>query len=158
MVILNYFEIINETSEKIEELDEIRKLIDYALSHEKLDDVEFNIIIVDNNKIRELNRDYRKIDRETDVISFALEDNMTIKLDHRMLGDIYISIDKARLQAIEYNHSLLRELAFLSIHGLLHLLGYDHMSSDEEKIMFDKQKEILDSYGIKRENEQGKDC
>lgn len=158
MVILNYFEIINETSEKIEELDEIRKLIDYALSHEKLDDVEFNIIIVDNNKIRELNRDYRKIDRETDVISFALEDNMTIKLDHRMLGDIYISIDKARLQAVEYNHSLLRELAFLSIHGLLHLLGYDHMSSDEEKIMFDKQKEILDSYGIKRENEQGKDC
>ncbi len=155
---MNYFEIINETSEKIEELDEIRKLIDYALSHEKLDDVEFNIIIVDNNKIRELNRDYRKIDRETDVISFALEDNMTIKLDHRMLGDIYISIDKARLQAVEYNHSLLRELAFLSIHGLLHLLGYDHMSSDEEKIMFDKQKEILDSYGIKRENEQGKDC
>ena len=155
---MNYFEIINETSEKIEELDEIKKLIDYALSHEKLDDVEFNIIIVDNNKIRELNRDYRKIDRETDVISFALEDNMTIKLDHRMLGDIYISIDKARLQAIEYNHSLLRELAFLSIHGLLHLLGYDHMSSDEEKIMFDKQKEILDSYGIKRENEQGKDC
>ena len=155
---MNYFEIINETSEEIEELDEIRKLIDYALSHEKLDDVEFNIIIVDNNKIRELNRDYRKIDRETDVISFALEDNMTIKLDHRILGDIYISIDKARLQAVEYNHSLLRELAFLSIHGLLHLLGYDHMSSDEEKIMFDKQKEILDSYGIKRENEQGKDC
>ena len=67
-----------------------------------------------------------------------------------MLGDIYISIDKARRQAIEYNHSLLRELSFLSVHGLLHLLGYDHMDEKEEKIMFDKQKEILDNYGIKR--------
>ena len=150
MVNLNYFDIINETKEDIEELDEVYSLVEYALKYEKLENVEFNIIIVDNAKIRQLNRDYRKIDRETDVISFALEDYEDIKLEHRLLGDIYISIDKARRQAIEYNHSLLRELSFLSVHGLLHLLGYDHMDEKEEKIMFDKQKEILDNYGIKR--------
>lgn len=147
---MNYFDIINETKEDIEELDEVYSLVEYALKYEKLENVEFNIIIVDNAKIRQLNRDYRKIDRETDVISFALEDYEDIKLEHRLLGDIYISIDKARRQAIEYNHSLLRELSFLSVHGLLHLLGYDHMDEKEEKIMFDKQKEILDNYGIKR--------
>jgi probable rRNA maturation factor len=106
---------------------------------------------VDNKKIREINRDYRNIDRETDVISFALEDFKDITyIDYRLLGDIYISIDKARGQAIEYNHSFLRELSFLTIHGLLHLLGYDHMSEYDEKIMFEKQELILDGYGIKR--------
>jgi len=147
---LNYFEIINETNENIEELETVNKLIEYALEHEKLDDVEFNIIIIDNERIKQINKEYRNIDKETDVISFALEDYEDIKLQHRLLGDIYISIDKAKGQALEYNHSLLRELGFLSIHGLLHLLGYDHMNPEDEKIMFDKQKEILDSYGIKR--------
>lgn len=147
---MNYFDIINETEKDIKELDEVYNLVEYALKYENLSDVEFNIIIVDNTKIRKLNKDYRNIDRETDVISFALEDYEDIKLEHRLLGDIYISIDKAESQALEYNHSLLRELGFLSIHGLLHLLGYDHMNPDDEKVMFDKQKEILDSYGIKR--------
>ncbi len=147
---MNYFSIINETDKNILELEEIEKLIEFALKHENIKNVEFNIIIVDNKKIREINKIYRKIDRETDVISFALEDYEDIKLPHRLLGDIYISIDKAIEQAKEYQHSLLRELGFLSIHGLLHLLGYDHMKEDEEKIMFDKQREILDSYGIKR--------
>ena len=150
MVILNYFSIINETDKKIKELDEVEKLVEFALQHEAINDVEFNIIIVDNKRIREINKMYRNIDRETDVISFALEDYEDIKLPHRLLGDIYISIDKAIGQAEEYQHSLLRELGFLSIHGLLHLLGYDHIKKDEEKIMFDKQREILDSYGIKR--------
>jgi len=151
VVILNYFEIINETNKEIKELEEVNNLIEYALKHENLENVFFNIIIVDNKKIREINRDYRNKDAYTDVISFALEDYDDIKTEFRMLGDIYISIDKANGQAIEYNHSLLRELGFLSIHGLLHLLGYDHMKEDEEKIMFSKQKEILDSYGISRE-------
>ncbi|MBQ7140701.1 MAG: rRNA maturation RNase YbeY [Bacilli bacterium] len=149
---MNYFEIINETNEEIKELVEVNKLIEYALKHENLENVFFNIIIVDNKKIRELNREYRNKDAYTDVISFALEDFDDIKTEVRMLGDIYISIDKAQGQAIDYNHSLLRELSFLSIHGLLHLLGYDHMKEDEEKIMFSKQKEILDNYGISREN------
>lgn len=147
---MNYFSIINETDKKIKELDEVEKLVEFALQHEAINDVEFNIIIVDNKRIREINKMYRNIDRETDVISFALEDYEDIKLPHRLLGDIYISIDKAIGQAEEYQHSLLRELGFLSIHGLLHLLGYDHIKKDEEKIMFDKQREILDSYGIKR--------
>ena len=69
-----------------------------------------------------------------------------------MLGDIYISLDKAHSQAIEYGHSFLRELSFLTIHGFLHLLGYDHMKPDDEKVMFTLQEEILDAYGIKREN------
>ena len=149
---MNYFEIINETNEEIKELVEVNKLIEYALKHENLENVFFNIIIVDNKKIRELNREYRNKDAYTDVISFVLEDFDDIKTEVRMLGDIYISIDKAQGQAIDYNHSLLRELSFLSIHGLLHLLGYDHMKEDEEKIMFSKQKEILDNYGISREN------
>lgn len=149
---MNYFEIINETNEEIKELVEVNKLIEYALKYENLKNVFFNIIIVDNEKIRELNREYRNKDAYTDVISFALEDFDDIKTEVRMLGDIYISIDKAHGQAIDYNHSLLRELSFLSIHGLLHLLGYDHMIEEEEKIMFSKQKEILDSYGISREN------
>ncbi len=147
---MNYFSIINETDKKIKELDEVEKLVEFALQHEAINDVEFNIIIIDNKRIREINKTYRNIDRETDVISFALEDYEDIKLPHRLLGDIYISIDKAIGQAEEYQHSLLRELSFLSIHGLLHLLGYDHIKKDEEKIMFDKQREILDSYGIKR--------
>lgn len=145
---MNNFSIINETSEIINELDCIEKLIDFALKKENLEDVEFNIIIVDNKKIREINKEYRKIDKETDVISFALEDYMDIMLPHRLLGDIYISIDKAKGQALEYDHSLLRELGFLSIHGLLHLLGYDHMNENDEKIMFERQELILNEFGI----------
>ena len=68
----------------------------------------------------------------------------------RVLGDIYISIDKARQQAEEYGHTLLRELSFLAVHGFYHLLGYDHVTEAEEKVMFAKQEEVLSSYGIKR--------
>ena len=97
---------------------------------------------------------YRNIDRETDVITFALEDEDTIVLpnEERILGDIYISIDKARTQAEEYGHSLLRELSFLAVHGFYHLLGYDHQTKEEEKVMFGKQEEVLEAYGIRRES------
>lgn len=148
---MNNIEIFNETNEKINELEIIEKLINYAIEHEKLNNLEFNIIIVDNEKIHEINRDFRGIDRPTDVITFALEDNEDFpEMDIRVLGDIYISIDKVKGQAIEYGHSFLRELSFLTIHGFLHLLGYDHMNEDEEKVMFSKQEEILDGFGIKR--------
>ena len=91
------------------------------------------------------------MDRPTDVISFALEDDDTfISTDVRVLGDIYISIDKAKEQAESYGHSLKRELSFLTIHGILHLLGYDHMTNEEEKEMFNLQEMILNEYGIKR--------
>ena len=148
---MNNIEIFNETNELIKELETIEKLLNYAIEHEKLNNLEFNIIIVDNEKIHELIRDFRGIDRPTDVITFALEDNEDFpEMDIRVLGDIYISIDKAKGQAIEYGHSFLRELSFLTIHGFLHLLGYDHMNEDEEKVMFSKQEEILDGFGIKR--------
>ena len=147
---MNYFSIINETDENINELSTIEELINFAVKKENLNDVEFNIIIVDNKRIREINKEYRKIDKETDVISFALEDYMDIELPLRLLGDIYISIDKAKGQAVEYGHSLLRELGFLSIHGLLHLLGYDHMNSEDEKIMFERQELILNEFGLKK--------
>ena len=91
------------------------------------------------------------IDRETDVISFALEDEKSFnRTDIRVLGDIYISIDKARSQALEYGHSFKRELYFLAVHGFLHLLGYDHMKKEDEDVMFKKQEEVLSRYGIER--------
>lgn len=152
---MNIYEIFNETNYNLEkETKKIYELLAFALKREKLENVEFNIIFVDSDTIHEINRNYRHVDRVTDVISFALEDNETITLDHRVLGDIYICVERAEEQAKEYGHSFLRELAFLSIHGLLHLLGYDHMEKEEEKIMFSKQEDILNEFGIRRGSEQ----
>ncbi len=144
------FEIVNEV-EEIKELDTINELLNFVVIKEKLENCLFNIILVDNDYIHKLNKEYRGIDRVTDVISFALEDSQDeVKLDFRVLGDIYISVDKAKDQAKEYGHSFLRELSFLTIHGLLHLLGYDHMTKEEEEIMFKKQDELLNEFGITR--------
>ena len=151
---MNKIEIFVSVNEKIEELEIVEKVLKKAVEKEKLENVSFNVIIVDNQYIHELNKDYRQIDRETDVITFALEDDDSLILpnDERILGDIYISIDKARQQAKEYGHSLLRELSFLAVHGFYHLLGYDHQTKEEEKVMFQKQEEVLEEYGITREN------
>ena len=147
------FEIYNETKEEIKELEKIKELMKMAIKYEDLGNVEFNIIIVDNEYIHKLNKEHRGIDRETDVITFALEDYEDVTYeDYRLLGDIYISIDKAKSQAEEYGHSFLRELSFLAVHGFLHLLGYEHMNEEDEKIMFTRQEKILDEAGIKREN------
>lgn len=143
------FEIINETNEDIKEIEDIKKVINKAIEIENPGNVEFNIILVDNEYIHNLNREYRNIDRETDVISFALEDYNDITYeDYRMLGDIYISLDKAHSQAIEYGHSFKREICFLSVHGFLHLLGYDHMEKEDEIEMFGRQELILNEVGI----------
>ena len=148
---MNNFEIINETNENINEIEEIKKLVNFALEYQKINNAILNIIIVDEEKIQYLNKNYRNKDSVTDVISFALEDDDTfIKTDFRILGDIYICLKRAKEQSNEYGHSFLRELAFLSVHGLLHLLGYDHMEIEEEKIMFDLQERILSEYGIKK--------
>lgn len=147
---MNKFEIFNETSYDID-LEEENRVIEYALKYKKLNDVMFNVIFVDNKTIRDINREYRGIDRETDVISFALEDNEDITFEFgRLLGDIYISVDKMKEQALEYGHSELREMAFLTVHGLLHLLGYDHMTKEDEEVMFKEQELILDGCNIKR--------
>ena len=149
----NKIEIFVNVDEEIKELETVEKVLYSAIEKEQLENVEFNLIIVDNDYIHDLNKTYRNIDRETDVITFALEDEDTLIVggEERVLGDIYISIDKAKSQAEEYGHSLLRELSFLAVHGFYHLLGYDHQTKEEEKIMFQKQEEVLDSYGITRE-------
>jgi len=143
------FEIINETEEKIEELDYLNNYISYVVKKEKLENCVFNIIFVSNEKIHEINFNYRGVDKVTDVISFALEDANDVKEPGmRILGDIYIAINVAYNQAEIYGHSNIREICFLATHGILHLLGYDHMEEEEEKIMFTKQKELLESYEI----------
>lgn len=148
---MNEIEVFNETKEKLTEIDELSKLTYFLADYFKLNDISFNVIIVDNKKIREINKEYRNIDKETDVISFALEDEKEIRCEYiRMLGDIYISLDKAKSQAREYNHSLKRELCFLTTHGFLHLLGYDHMNKEDEEVMFKLQDEILGIYGVER--------
>lgn len=150
---MNTVGIFNNTNEKLdEELKQVEIVLEYALKKESLENVEFNVIIVDNEEIHALNKEYRHIDRKTDVITFALEDDKTVMsgFDSRILGDIYISIDKAKEQAIDYGHSLIRELCFLAVHGFYHLLGYDHMTKEDEEIMFSKQEEVLSENGIER--------
>ena len=102
-----------------------------------------NVVICDNQMIKEYNKTYRNIDRETDVLSFPSD-------EEGELGDILISIDKAKTQAKEYGHSLKRELSFLLCHGILHCLGFDHMTKEEEEVMFSLQEKILDACDIRR--------
>lgn len=149
---MNNVEVFNEYHDDIKEIDTIKELIAFAIKYEKLEKLEFNIILVDNTYIHNLNLNYRHIDRPTDVITFALEDDKIVSMpnDYRVLGDIYISIDKAKEQAEEYGHSFLREICFLTVHGFLHLLGYDHMTKEDEKVMFKEQEDILNGFGITR--------
>ena len=126
------------------------QLLNKALKHLKLNFEPYvSVTLVGNEFIHNLNRDYRHIDRPTDVISFAFldgnenKDKIFQSGEMVILGEIYISFDKAREQAASYGQSLDRELKFLFVHGILHLLGYDHMNPDDEKIMFALQDEIL---------------
>ncbi|MBQ6476990.1 MAG: rRNA maturation RNase YbeY [Bacilli bacterium] len=144
--------VFKEVDYDVDNLDVMKDILEFALKKENLDNITFNVIIVDNDYIHKINKEYRKIDRETDVITFALEDEDSVKVpgDVRVLGDIYISYDRVKSQALEYGHSEKRELCFLAVHGFYHLLGYDHMTKEEEKVMFGKQEEVLSSYGIVR--------
>ncbi len=141
----------NSFDESLNDYQEVyESLVVKTLNHLGLEfDPYISVTLVDNEFIHNINREYRKIDRPTDVISFAFldGDENKDKIFHSkqmaVLGEIYISYDKAREQATAYGHSLDRELKFLFVHGLLHLLGYDHMTEDDEKIMFSLQEEIL---------------
>ena len=147
------FNIYNETTYNLKKEEKvIKSMLKHMIRYEKLKHIYFNVIIVDNPYIHKINKKYRNIDKTTDVISFALEDEKRENFTKtRLLGDIYISIDKAKEQAISYEHSLERELSFLAVHGLLHLLGYDHIKSKkDEEIMFSLQDEILESLNILR--------
>ena len=145
------FEIVKDIDREVVELDKLKEYVKYVVKKLKIENCEFNIIIVDNEKIQMINREYRHIDRETDVISFAFEDNMDVCYkDFRLLGDIYISIDRCYSQALEYGHSREREICFLATHGILHLLGYDHIEKEDEEVMNSLQNVLLDGYDIKR--------
>ena len=130
-------------------LDEV---FSHTLEDQKVKNAIFSVIFVGEEEIQKLNKDYRNIDKVTDVISFAFEDNSDMVYnDIRVLGDIYICIPKMISQANEYGHSEKRELSFLCCHGLLHLLGYDHVNNkEEEKIMFDLQERLLNEVHIER--------
>ena len=133
----------------------IENVISEALKYEGVsDNTEISVTIVDNEEIRKINNKFRNIDRATDVLSFPLIDfdNEDLPNDGSKiyLGDIIISIERAKEQANEYGHSLDREVGFLTAHSMLHLLGYDHMVPEEEKVMFAKQEEILSNLGLKR--------
>ncbi|MDS9471031.1 rRNA maturation RNase YbeY [Sporosarcina pasteurii] len=146
----------NKISDTIEEL--VTNLLNHAASAEGiLEEAEVSVTFMTDEEIQEVNANYRGIDAPTDVISFALEEmtegEVEIKVEADMptvLGDILISTDTAERQAEEYGHSFKREIGFLALHGFLHLLGYDHMTEKDEKKMFGRQKEILDTFGLER--------
>ncbi|ADQ46283.1 protein of unknown function UPF0054 [Caldicellulosiruptor kronotskyensis 2002] len=119
---------------------------------------EISVFIVDNSFIKELNRNYRNVNKETDVLSFPifefkngkLLEDIVIMEDEIPLGDIVISIEKAAQQAKEFGHSLEREIAYLTVHSVLHLLGFDHIEEDDRKVMREYEEQILQSMGLTR--------
>ncbi|ASA95427.1 MULTISPECIES: rRNA maturation RNase YbeY [Anoxybacillus] len=155
MLIIDFMDETNEITEQQIEL--IEQLLQHAAKEEHVPDgAEVSVTFVDNEKIREINRDYRGKDQPTDVISFALEEMGEEEIEivgidvPPVLGDIIISVPKAREQAEQYGHSFMRELGFLAVHGFLHLLGYDHETEEEEKVMFAKQEQLLQQFGLTR--------
>ena len=145
---MNY-QITNLTDEKVNEKD-LESVINKVSETLGVGNSIVSIVLTDDERIHEINKTYRGIDRPTDVISFAFLDEDTNPSNITDLGEIYISLEKAHAQAVEYNHSFKRELCFLLTHGLLHLLGYDHMTKEDETEMFGLQEEILSSLNIER--------
>lgn len=140
-----------------EQISVLRELLTYAAKYENVqDNAELSVSFVNNEEIQKINKTYRHLDEPTDVISFALQDTVVDSLNivgnnvPLVLGDIIISIDKVKEQAMEYKHSFEREFGFLAVHGFLHLLGYNHIDEAEEKVMFKVQNEILDGFGLGR--------
>lgn len=147
--------LFENTTDKNINKDIIISVIDESLKYEGFpNNCEISVTIVDNKEIHSLNLKHRGIDRPTDVLSFPLIDfeyeDIPGDGSKIYLGDIVISIDKAEEQAKEYGHSLERELGFLTAHSMLHLLGYDHITPEEEKIMFKKQEDILSNLNLRR--------
>ena len=129
----------------------IARAAEAALKEEGAAGAWLSATVADDDYVRALNRDYRGIDRPTDVLSFPMEEGADIVAEpDGFLGDIVLSLPTAQGQAVEYGHSLLRELSFLTVHGALHLLGYDHLNEGEAAIMFAKQEEILTKMGVLR--------
>lgn len=154
-IMIDFNDETNELSQQ--ELETIEKLLFFAAEKETVEaNSELSVTFVTNDRIQEINREYRDKDKPTDVISFAMEElgEGEIPLTGgdlpRILGDVIISLAKAREQADDYGHSFIRELGFLAVHGFLHLLGYDHENEEDEKVMFSRQKDLLDEFGLQR--------
>ncbi len=153
---------LSDEQEKLAPPEDMQQLIELctraALEEEQIEeDAQVSVTLVDNEAIREINNEHRGIDRATDVLSFPLGDDDSFDTDPEtgaiLLGDIVISLERAAEQAKEYGHSYRREVAFLITHSLFHLLGYDHVDSEEdEKLMFGKQDKVLEKLGITRES------
>lgn len=149
---------LDETKELSEgTIKQLEDLLNFAAEREEVEPgSELSVTFVSNERIREINKEYRGKDYPTDVISFSLEELGEGELEisggdmPRILGDIIISVKKAEEQASEYGHSFEREMGFLAVHGLLHLLGYDHETEEEEKVMFNRQKDLLNEFGLQR--------
>ncbi len=146
-------DIINEQA-KLEFTTELSKLIekvvDSAFDYEGIEKINVSVLICDDKEIHRLNKQFRDMDKPTDVLSFPMYDDDG-NLDPDELGDIVISLERAKKQAEEYGHSLNREVAFLTAHSMLHLFGYDHIDEAEREEMFFKQEEILNGLGVTRD-------
>ncbi|MBE5785241.1 MAG: rRNA maturation RNase YbeY [Clostridiales bacterium] len=144
-------EVIAGISHDVADLEEIlTNAAEAALAYEG-EEGDITILVVDDETIHEMNRDYRDVDRPTDVLSFpAAEGETLLAIPDAFLGDIAISLPRAQAQAEEYGHSLLRELTFLAVHGSLHLMGYDHMNDADRAEMFARQDRILEKMRITR--------
>ena len=152
---------LSDEQDKLSAPEDMEQLIEMctraALEEEQIEeDAQVSVTLVDNETIREINNEHRGIDKATDVLSFPLGDEDSFDTDPEtgaiLLGDIVISLERAKEQAEEYGHSYRREVAFLITHSLFHLLGYDHVDSEEdEKLMFGKQDKVLEKLGITRE-------
>ncbi|MEK7399713.1 MAG: rRNA maturation RNase YbeY [Candidatus Poribacteria bacterium] len=142
-----------EILENIEISTDIRNIIrnsaEKVLIAENVERCELSILLTDDNEIKELNSAYRNIDEATDVLAFAMREGVDSDPDDEMLGDVVISIPTAERQAKVYGNSIEAELALLTVHGVLHLLGYDHAERDEADLMQERQKEIVYSLGYK---------
>lgn len=146
----------NETNEDINIKNDLEKVIREVLTVEKVDQekCEISLSFVDEEKIRQLNKDFRSIDRVTDVLSFPIEDFFNedreniLEKPYLMLGDVVICLDVARKQADDLGHSFEREVMYLTCHSILHLLGYDHIEDDDKKIMRKREKEVMKNLGV----------
>ena len=157
--------LIENAQSSLELTDELKQTVEKvcarSLESEGFEEeAQISVTFVDNEEIKRINCEHRDIDKVTDVLSFPMlefDENGEAVADFEydggeiVLGDIVISLERASEQAQSYGHSLKREVAFLTAHSMLHLLGYDHMEPDEEKEMFEKQEKILESLGITRE-------
>ncbi|CAM2735122.1 rRNA maturation RNase YbeY [Streptococcus mutans] len=163
-----YIEMIDETNQVSEGIkNQTLDILEFAAQKTGKEDKEMAVTFVTNERSHELNLKYRDTNRPTDVISLEYKPESSLSFDEEDLaddpdlaevltefdayiGELFISVDKAREQAQEYGHSFEREMGFLAVHGFLHINGYDHYTPQEEKEMFSLQEEILDAYGLKR--------